>query len=52
MLSLFVATGLQLALVQVDNMRVAVGQQTLCAPLTTDAALLVASKDTKDKSVC
>jgi hypothetical protein len=38
-------TDLQLALVQVDDVRVAVRQQTLCTPLTTDTTLLVAGED-------
>jgi hypothetical protein len=36
---------LQLALVEVDDVRVAVGQQTLCTPLTADTTFLVASED-------
>lgn len=39
---------LKLALVQVDHMRIAVGEQTLCTPFTTDTTFLVASKDTRD----
>lgn len=38
-------TALQLALVEVDDVRVAVGQQTLCAPLTANTTFLVASED-------
>lgn len=37
-----VLVDLELALVEVDNVRVAVGNQTLCTPLTTDTTLLVA----------
>lgn len=43
-----VTPSLKLALVQVDNMRIAVGQQTLCTPLTTDTTFLVTSEDTRD----
>jgi hypothetical protein len=38
-------TDLQLALVQVDDVRVAVREQTLCTPFTTDTTLLVAGED-------
>lgn len=36
---------LQLALVEVNDVRVAVGQQTLGAPFTTDTTFLVAGED-------
>jgi hypothetical protein len=39
------STNLQLALVQVDDVRVAVREQTLCTPLTADTTLLVAGED-------
>jgi len=38
-------TDLQLALVEVNDVRVAVGQQTLGAPLTTNTTFLVAGED-------
>jgi hypothetical protein len=38
-------TDLQLALVEVDDVRVAVREQTLCTPLTADTTFLVARED-------
>jgi hypothetical protein len=38
-------TDLQLALVEMDDVRVAVGEQTLGTPLTADATFLVAGED-------
>lgn len=39
---------LQLALVEVDDVRVAVGQQTLRTPLTADTTFLVAGENAVD----
>ena len=44
-LCLSCSTDLQLALVEVDDVRVAVREQTLCTPLTTDTTFLVAGED-------
>ena len=46
-----VLTDLQLALVEMDDVRVAVGNQTLCTPFAANTTLLVAREHAMNRSV-